>query len=124
GARCNRRVRTVPGVRRMNLVSSQTVPAGVSRAYPIGPGEAGLVVLQDDSALRVMAQGAPLMQLEFDEAHARLALRASDRDGNLRQAVRAIAAAVEALLGWKPELQSLLLDTGNDVALKAKLVSH
>jgi acetyl CoA:N6-hydroxylysine acetyl transferase len=108
----------------MNLVSSQTVPAGVSRAYPIGPGEAGLVVLQDDSALRVMAQGAPLMQLEFDEAHARLALRASDRDGNLRQAVRAIAAAVEALLGWKPELQSLLLDTGNDVALKAKLVSH
>lgn len=93
-----------------------------SRTYPIGPGDAGLIVLRDGPELRVEVQGAALMQLDFDEAQARLALHASGRD--LGEAVRATSAAVEAVFGWKPELQSLVLDTGGDRRLAKRIVSH
>ncbi|MBR1286391.1 acetyltransferase [Bradyrhizobium sp. AUGA SZCCT0177] len=89
----------------MNKTSSS---AKDIHAFPVGP-RAAATVLQDGAELRVVAGGATMMRLRLDEQLDHLKML--DAPDDPRLAVRAVSAAAEAMFGWRPGLNRILLDS-------------
>jgi RimJ/RimL family protein N-acetyltransferase len=83
--------------------------------------ETPMSVVRDDGAIRVMADGAALLSLRFDDRRA--ALVASDRAGDPQRMVRGLAAAAEAVFAWHPSLDRLVLEIG-DWPAAASALTH
>src|SRR5262245_29310751 len=101
----------------MNIASSSAI---WPRAFPIGPHSAMTVVQDGGGDLRVAAGAATVMRLRFDESLDRLKL--SDIPDDLQLAISAVAAAAEAMFGWRPGLDRLVLDLAGREALARELM--
>ncbi|CCD85599.1 putative acetylase [Bradyrhizobium sp. ORS 285] len=78
-----------------------------------------LSVVRDNASIRVMADGEALLSLRFDSERGVLAV--SSGPGDSRQMGRGLSAAAEALFGWHPSLEQLVLDLGERQATASEL---
>jgi acetyl CoA:N6-hydroxylysine acetyl transferase len=92
------------------------------RAFPIGPHSAMTVVQDGAGDLRVAAGAATVMRLRLDERLDRLKI--SDTPDDLQLAIRAISAAAEAMFGWRPSLDRLVLDSAGGESIARELMDH
>lgn len=78
-----------------------------SLIFPVGSVSSLSVLWDQDADISVVADGTTLMALHFDRSHKRLTmLRTADN----AEMLRGISAAAEALFGWCPDLDRLVLE--------------
>ena len=87
----------------MDKASHSTVGPG---AFQIGPGP--MAVLRDGAGVSVVTDGATVMRLHLDERLCRLKVVESPAEPQL--SLMAISAATEAVFGWHPALDRIVLD--------------
>ncbi len=103
----------------MNKASSSAIGP---RAFPIGPHSAMTVVQDGGGDLRVAVGATTVMRLRLEEPLDRLKL--SDTPDDLHLAISAVAAAAEAVFGWRPTLDRLVLDLAAGESLARELMNH
>lgn len=102
----------------MNRASSSAIGPHV---FPIGPGPA-MTVVQQDRDLQVVANDVPLMRLRLEEQSKYPKMQAVPDDPQL--ALRAVSGAAEAIFGWRPALDWLVLDVAGREILARELLNH
>jgi acetyl CoA:N6-hydroxylysine acetyl transferase len=101
-------------------MSASLSSADVNRIFPVGAGVPMLVV-RDEAGLSVVADGTVLLALRIEEPRKLLTvLRGSD---DARLVLDAISAAAEALFGWSPELDKLVIDLADRQSAASLLLS-
>ncbi|WP_454625853.1 hypothetical protein [Bradyrhizobium cenepequi] len=81
-----------------------------------------MTVVQQDRDLRVVANDLPLMRLRLEEQSKYLKMLAVPDDPQL--ALRAVSGAAEAMFGWRPSLDRLVLDAAGREILASELLNH
>jgi acetyl CoA:N6-hydroxylysine acetyl transferase len=101
-------------------MSANLSSADGNRIFPVGAGVPMLVV-RDEAGLSVVADGMVLLALRIEEPRKLLTvLRGSD---DTRSILDAISAAAEALFGWFPELDKLVIDVAERQSAASLLLS-
>ena len=103
----------------MNKASSSAIGP---RAFPIGPHSAMTVVQDGGGDLRVAMGATTVMRLRLEEPLDRLKLSDTPDDPHL--AISAVAAAAEAMFGWRPTRDRLVLDLAGRESLARELMNH
>jgi len=80
---------------------------GVARTFPVG-GNGAITVVQDNERIRVIAHGETQLSLRLGDNEMRLTVL--DGADNPDRMLGAISAAAEALFGWYPSLDRLVLE--------------
>ncbi|KRR27573.1 siderophore biosynthesis protein [Bradyrhizobium retamae] len=102
----------------MNKASSS---ATGPRAFPIGPDFSVTVVQDGGGDLRIAVGITTVMRLRLDERLDHLKILTTPDDPQL--AISAVSAAAEAIFGWRPTLDRLVLDSAS-AELVRELMSH
>ncbi|MBR0960074.1 GNAT family N-acetyltransferase [Bradyrhizobium japonicum] len=89
------------------------------RAFPVGPYSA-LTVYQEGDCLRVVADDVTALELRVRERGDYL--QVLNVSGDRELATRAVSASAEALLGWRPRTDRLVLDFAGEASLARQLM--
>lgn len=92
-----------------------------AEAFPVGTDVAMSVVRVNDG-LRVIADGGELLSLGLDDGRMRLTVH--DGVDDPHRVLSGVSAAAEALFGWNPVLDSIVLDLGGRPAAASTLAGH
>ena len=103
----------------MNKASSS---ATGPRAFPIGPHSAMTVVQDGERDLRVAAGAATVMRLRLDDRLDHLKILNAPDDPQL--AISAVSAAAEAMFGWRPGPDRLVLESSGEESVARELMDH
>jgi len=102
----------------MNAITSVV---GIAQTFPIRT-DGVMSVIRDQEGIRVIADGALLLSLGFDDDQMRLIVR--DAAGDPHRMLSGLAAAAEALYGWYPSLDRLVLELGDRPAIASTIARH
>ncbi len=99
-------------------MSATASAAGSARTFPVAI-DATMSVVRDDDGIKVIADGAALLSFRSDGELMRLTVGDEPRD--FRRVSRGVAAMAEAVFGWTPSLERLVLALDDNPAAASAL---
>ncbi|UFZ04834.1 acetyltransferase [Bradyrhizobium ontarionense] len=90
-------------------------------AFPVGT-DVAMSVVRVNEGLRVIADGAVMLSLGLDDGRRRLTVH--DGIDDPHRLLSGVSAAAEALFGWNPALDSIVLELGETPAAASALTGH